>query len=624
VNFLSEYFVTYFSQSGWQLLGTLSVLGVCFGLAVIGAAVGGRDRYRPADLICGWAVIVTVFTLVGIVTPLPFTYLAIAFLCLAIASAVYVWRRDGQLIPLMAVKILVLTGPLLFLLSAMTPSQWDEYSHWLLAARYLVDFDGFPGPGMPVAMMDFPGYPYGSPLITYLVSQAAGHFVENTGAVFHVALLVSMALVVIDLICKGAKIEKTQSWGLAALGFMSVTLFSTTFVQKVVFTAYADLPTSIGLAFVGILGWMIVEKLAAGDDAKAKIYALQLGLVLAVFINIKPANVTLVAFAMAGICIAILRDPNRPVIGFLKLLPRILTAAIVIFVGWKLYAAIHLPYGSMSIRSYDQWYFSYLPETLSTILGIMARKGAYFTMMIALSLLGLAALFKYRGAFGQLAVIVAVCFVGYNLFLVFSYIAIFGPGSGPKALSYWRYNQHLGHLGAACAAYGVALLWHRYLAGKSAPVWPKLGWAAMIIVIAAPLAFAPKVRFDVRAPKQFVKQVGLEMRSLMQEGSRVFVIDPLSAGFYAKLMRYQLYGVATYAGEIKVTSNITAEGLRDHIVAAEPTHLWVHTQNDAIVAGLEIDLKPQNAHLLEKQGADWQLVKSWPYPGYNQPQDIPD
>ncbi len=619
-----DYFATYFTPTATQMLATFSVLAVCFGLVVIGAAVGGRDRYRPADILCGWAVVVVVFTLFGITTSIPFTYLAVAFLFLAMGCAVYVWRRDGELLPPMALKLLVLTAPLLFLVSAMTPSQWDEYSHWLLAGRYLFDFDGFPGPGMPKGIMDFPGYPYGSPLVGYLVSRLVGHFVENTGAIFHIVLLIAMAMAVIDLIRRGAQLDATKSWALAALGFISVTLFSTTFVQKVIFTAYADLPTSVGLAFIGILGWMIVEALSNNDDKKAKIYALQLGLVLAVFIDVKPANVTLVAFAMAGVSIAVLRDPNTPVLRFIKLLPHMLITAIIVFVSWKVYTSIHLPYGSMAIRSYDQWYFSYLPETLATILKIMLRKGPYFIMMIGLSIAGLVALLKYRGPFGQLALVVAVCFVGYNLFLVFSYIAIFGPGSGPKALSYWRYNQHLGNLGSACLMFGAAILWRRYIAERSQAWWPKMGWAAIFIVVFAPILFAPKVRFDVRAPKQFVKEIGLEMRALMPKGSRLYMIDPLSVGFYAKLMRYQIYGVGSYAGEVKVTSDITAERLQKSLVETKATHAWVHTQNREVLDGLGVDLKERSAHFLEKQGDGWRLIKSWPYPGYNQPQDIPD
>lgn len=619
-----EFLTTYFSPTLSQLGGLLSVLVVALGLTAIGGAIGGRDRFVPADILCGWAVAVLAFTLVGTLTPVPFTYVALALGAVAIACAVYIWRRDGRLVPLMALKILVLTAPLFFLISALAPSQWDEYSHWLLASRYLVDFDGFPGPGMPQSVMDYPAYPYGSPIIYYLVSRLAGGFVENTGALFHIVLLISMALAVIELIRKGAKLGKQESWSLAALGFLAVTAFSTAFVQKVIFTAYADLPTSVGLAFVGIMGWFIIDRLVENDTDKAKVLAWQFGLILAVFIDIKPANVTLVAFMIVGIGIAALREPGLKIVKFLKLLPALLSAAVITFVAWKVYTSLYLPHGSMTIRSFAHWGFDTLPQTLSTMVTIMTKKGAYFGMMWVLSLFGLWSLFTYKGAFGRFAIIAGACFVGYNMFLVFSYLAIFSGYTSIHALSYWRYNMHLAHLGAACSAFGLAIFWRRNLAERMASQIPKIGFGLIVVLLILPLVFAPKLRFDLRAPKQFVKSVGTEMVTLLPKGARVFVMDPRSAGFYTKLMRYQLYGVATLTGDITAFSVKTPSVIGERLVKSKSTHVWVHTQTDVVMEVLGADLPAHNAHLLEKQGTGWKLLKSWPYPGYNQPQDIPD
>mgnify|MGYP006085888901 FL=1 len=52
--------------------------------------------------------------------------------------------------------------------------------------------------------------------------------------------------------------------------------------------------------------------------------------------------------------------------------------------------------------------------------------------------------------------------------------------------------------------------------------------------------------------------------------------------------------------------------------------MWVHTQSKEVVEVLGVDLPERNVNLLEKQGAGWRLVKSWPYPGYNNPNDIKD
>jgi len=245
-------------------------------------------------------------------------------------------------------------------------------------------------------------------------------------------------------------------------------------------------------------------------------------------------------------------------------------------------------------------------------------------MMWVLSLFGLWSLFTYKGDFGRFTIIVGVCFIGYNLFLVFSYLAIFSGYTSTHALSYWRYNMHLAHLGAACSAFGLAVIWRQKLAKYMANHIPKIRYGLITVLLILPLVFAPKLRFDLRAPKQFVKLVGAEMSTILPKGARVFVMDPRSSGFYTKLMRYQLYGIATLTGDITAFSDKAPNAVRDKLVNSNSTHVWVHTQTDVILNVLGDHLPPQNTHLLEKKGNGWKLIKSWPYPGYNQPQDIPD
>ncbi len=621
-----EFLTTYFSPSLQQLMGLAGVLIVGLALSVIGAAVGGRARFAPADLLAGWGVVALIFTLIGTLTSLPFTYITLALAFIAAGSGVYVWRRDGRLLPDGAGKILLMNGLLFILISAMQPSQWDEYSHWLLAARYLFEVDLFPGIGLPVPLADYPAYPTGASLIPYLVSKTANHFVENAAPLFHILLLVSLGLAALDVIRQGAGLDRKArpGWGLCALGFMTVTIFSTAFVQKIIFTAYADLPVAAATAMCGLLGWMILQALSENDQAKARTLALQMGLVLTILLDLKPATIVLMVGVLGGVLIAALRDPDIRMSRFLKLLPLMTVSGIVILIAWSWYTSIHLPHGSHSILPFDEWQWHQMPHTLATIASIMTKKGAYFGMMLVLSVLAFIALFRYRTRFDRFVLIAGSTFVGYNLFLVFVYLAIHKGYTGLHALSYWRYNLHIAHLGVFCAAYGLSVLWQAKRTEGMERVLPYLAKAAIVIVVVLPVVFAPKLRFDLRLPKQFVKEVGRELTTMLPASARVYVFDPLSAGFYAKLMRYQLYGAATQIGDINVFMKITPQSVRKGLETSKPTHVWVHTQNDIIVAALGVDLPKRNAHLLEKQRDGWQLVKSWPYPGYNQPQDIPD
>ena len=69
----------------------------------------------------------------------------------------------------------------------------------------------------------------------------------------------------------GAPAAWMRRWGVAALGLLGVTVLSTTFVQKLVLSAYADSTTAVSLAVLGVLAWKILETLAGGEaDNKAK------------------------------------------------------------------------------------------------------------------------------------------------------------------------------------------------------------------------------------------------------------------------------------------------------------------------------------------------------------------
>jgi hypothetical protein len=49
------------------------------------------------------------------------------------------------------------------------------------------------------------------------------------------------------------------------------------------------------------------------------------------------------------------------------------------------------------------------------------------------------------------------------------------------------------------------------------------------------------------------------------------------------------------------------------------THIWVHVPEAAIEAAVGVLLVPKTSHLLVRAGEAWQLVKSWPWPGYDDP-----
>lgn len=605
-----------------QLVGLAAVLAVGLAFTGLGAAVVGGRRLIEADLVSGWAVVCLFFTLVGVAAPVPFTGLAVVTAVAAIAALYWTWRRDGRLLVPGGIRILVLAAPLLLIATGMMPSQWDEFSHWLVSERYLLDVDGFPRAGGPVNPASFPGYPYGVPLPVYLASRLSGFLVENGGALFNILLLLAAGSMFIRVVRKGSGHDQTvPTWSLAAFGILGVTLLNTTFVQKVILTAYADLPSAAALAFAAAAGWLMLEAAAAGDDDGARAHALQMGLAAAALVNAKQANLVLFAMLLAGVAIAALRDREVGLARLLGLAPRFAAPAVVIYGVWQWHVAGHLTSGGMQVMAITDWQVEIIPQILATMGTIALKKGAYFGLMVVISACAVRAVVRFGGPFDRLAIITATIFVGYNSFLFFTYFAVFGGVDGINAVSYWRYNLHLGLLGVVCTGYGGALLWRRFVNRVPNPMIARTVVAAVLVL---PIVFAPKLRFDIRAPKIYVRAVGGDIAAMLPPGSRLAVIDPLDVGFYSKMMAYALQGVAVVVGRTTVHYKRTPEVIQRFLDTGSPTHVWVHTQVPAVGQVLGQDLASRHSHLLAKEGSKWTLLKSWPYPGYDKPQDIPD
>ena len=117
----------------------------------------------------------------------------------------------------------------------------------------------------------------------------------------NVLLLLFLAPVYVAMVGIGSGTPAVQmkGWFAAAVGLLGVTVLSTTFVQKLVFTAYADTATAVLMGALGVLVWRILNDLAEGAGNSLTL-AWQFALACALFINdtagyrhrsrIRPAN----------------------------------------------------------------------------------------------------------------------------------------------------------------------------------------------------------------------------------------------------------------------------------------------------------------------------------------------
>jgi hypothetical protein len=594
-----------------QLLTVAGVAIVWLGLSALGALVAGRGRLAELDPVFGWAVLVALFTVAGVFTRLSFAVLAAFSAAAALVAAGVVLKRDRRLVTADLWRLCLLFAPLLLLASAMVASQWDEFSHWLPTQRYLFEAERFPTRDRPETGASFPAYPYAWPLLGYLASRAVGRFLESAGGVLNVMLLVTFALLTARLMRETLG-RSIPTWSGLALGGLAVTLFNPTFVQKVVLTAYADVATAAMVGFAGVLAWKMLDAEAVGDRSAAIRLSWHAGLAFLVLVALKQATLVLFILIVGAVVLVALRDPAIRLIALIRLLPGLIVPPLVVYAVWRYHVANELSGREFTITPVSQWLVALIPEIVWKMITVLAKKGFYFALMLAAVAFGVRGFVRARDSFDRLAILVGAVFLGYNAFLLFTYVTAFGEFDALRAASLWRYNLHLGLLGVAFGVVGASLVWRRFVAERW--TWSRVAWLPIVLMVALPIGFAPKLRFDREPPKPHFRAVAARVAAMMPAAAGVIVLDPSGSGESGVITKYHLDRRQTLTGYLSAFHKIDVSMVRSMIDQPRVTHALVHSVTPPVIEALGLALQGGMSYLLARDGAGWRVVDAWPYP----------
>jgi hypothetical protein len=611
---MTAYLSNFIDHSG-QFTALFSVALVWLGLTSLGAFIGGKNRVLEATPFYGWAVVCLVFTLGGVFTTVSFTAMTLALSALAVPAGILAYRRDGALFPAGTGRIVILALPLLILVSAMVGSQWDEFTDWLFTPRQLLENDSFPNHTNIHLSGALAAYPFNWHFITFLASRVTGHLAESAGALVNVLLLLSFGLYLAKLIGKesghSAPLGK-PGWGLCALGALLAIPFNPTFAQKVALTSYADTSTAVAVGFAAVLGWQILNSLSEERKDDARSLAFQMSLVLVVLTNMKQATLVLFLLVVGAFVLTGLRDPKIRFGDLLRHLPVIIIPSLIIYLAWRYHVSNELGGKEFSIREFSQWYIAEIPQILARMLLVFTKKGLYLALFLIVIFFSVRGFFRMRTPFDRLAVIVGAVMLGYNAFLLFSYVAAFSKFDALRAASLWRYNMHLGTIVVLFAACGLAGLIKqrqpKFLNG------PTLARIAIILIVAAPFVFAEKLRFDKAKHVPFYRLVGVEIGEFVKEGDTLIVVDPLGTGESAAVTRFQLSKRDVYKSYLSLYHNPTEENIRQRLLKEGYSHALIHSITPDLQRGVGLELKEGASYLLEREGKSWRELKSWPTP----------
>ena len=608
-----------------QVASLFSIFLVVVSLSAIGAAAGGQKRWPEGDIIYGWAICIAIFTLFGAFSVLKFTYIAIFLGATTIGAFFFIWYRGTNPGPIIFWRLIALSFPLLILLSAMTPTQWDELTSWLPNARFLLEHDEFPNRSLPKSPSVFPAYPYGIPIIIYLASKIAGFMVENGPAIFNLFLFLSFGLLITRIIFAVFGSKQTHdgieahlfsqnfsfSWKISAFAALVVTAFNPTYVTRLVFSSYADAPTTIAIGICTIMIWMMINALALKDTMRANSFAWQASLAATVALSLKQVNLIFFLLLLFAIFVVSFRDSKVSLHHLIKTLPRLITLPLLVYLVWRIYIFYNIDNGEFSFRAPELWLIDRAGEIFQRMLLIASKKGGYFGIMTLAVILAISTIWQKHTPFNRLALITAIIFLTYNAFLFLCYIAAFTEGEALRAASFWRYNTHLGGICLVFAAYCIAFTWHRYFGQNIPRILPIL---LIVIVVILPVALVKKLRFDLHPRYLFARTLAKEIATKLSPKDRLLVVDFDSDGQYLMVMRYVMHGSASIAGELTAASKPHNRVLHSRLGHGDVSHFWIYEASNTLAQKFDLPLKEKESYLFEKSGNSWIIVKSWAHP----------
>lgn len=556
----------------------LTLAATLLAAAALAGLGGAAQRWRGerwADPALGWGVLALAL-LLGSVLGLGLRWVAVPLLLGGLAVFARHWRtRWRALLP----GLLAL--PLLAVAAAMPEVAWDDYSHWLPNAQYLLAQDSFPALGLPAPSSHHAGYPPGVALLTLLASLplralGAAPIAETAGAVFTLLLLA----------CLGAGISRAR-WGFP-LALLGLYWLNPGFVPRIVFTNYGEMPSAVLLATAALL-------LARGALPQA-------ALALVALVLVKQTGLVLALLLLLGAGLLAITERRRDW--------RLALVAVPMLLAWALWQPhAQAAGGVFGFKPLAEWAWALAPRTLAAIGRVMVQKLAFTLALLAA--LGWAV----RGARGEarrLAVLAAPVLAGWPSFLFVTYMGgSFAESEVAQAASFWRYGTQLDAL--IMAVLLLALLALPRLPAAVALVaarwWARPALLALLLVL--PLAAQPYLWPNRREQAPPLRAALAVLAPQVPPGAVLAVVDPRGTGYAWLVTHYVLAERARVTAPARTfgVAPLDAATLRARLAEDGADQVLLLSSDAGAEAALATPpLPPGGWRLLRRAGEAWAVV----------------
>lgn len=588
-----------------------AVLVVMSACAVLGAAVGVRERNAGGDMIVGIGLAGGLLALWG-VAGLRLSW-GMGLVGILVLAAFVSSMRRGTMPGGLTAGVLLIMAPFLLVAAGAIATMWDDFSQWLPNAAYVYRYDYLPAPGLPESLSRWPAYPYTMPFIVAASSWLTGRFLESAGPTANVALLAVFGAMLMEAMLTGRATQRRMRWAAAGTGAALATILNPSFDAGVVYTSYSDVATAVVTAACALFGASLVTALTEERAEEARGLAWRFGFAAVALLNLKQANLVILVLIVAALAyLAVLS--GRAVSGAaLRLTPRMLLPPAAFYAIWRSYVAAHLTGGEMRFGSFSQWNFDVIGTTLSEIARLMAERPLFYTLMYAVAVWGLLVLRRPDTPVRRLLVVSSLVWLGYNAFLILIYLGAMTRAEASAAADYWRYAPHVGLLGLSALALRVADAVGSVVGRRT---WMLAPAVSLALVPAAALMEPP-----VKAWRMHFRQVGLESAALLPDGAQVAIhgahfSDPMGIAICYDLSGQGLpadrgiRGHIVWHGEqLPELMENARRGILTHIVLTD--YVW---PMDWAERDLGLPRLDHETALFAWAGTTWRKLRSWPTP----------
>ena len=573
-------------------------------------------------MLVGFGLLAGALTILAVTTRLPLSWLMAGLGILAVMALSIRRQFPGGSSTWIA---LALVSPIFVSAAGHDPAMWDDFWNWLPSAAYEYWHNSLPWPDLTQSLSIFPGYPQGMPLMISAASFVGGRFLEAAGPIINALLLAGSSALFAEALAaalvRHGRLRAAEMPPVLIAGAIAITtLFNPGLDGGVLLSSYADCGTMVAVGALGLLGVEILARLSATDAVDVEGLAWRFGFVGAMLVNLKQANPVLLALVAAGLIVVALRDPAIRTRRALMQLPRMLGPAIVLIALWRWYVVQSLPNSEQAFRTFDTWNFGVLRQTLAAMAHHIAEAPLFHFMMWVVTAVGIASFFQLPRKANEarwLAVVCATVWIGYNVFLVITYLGVMTGSDAHIAADYWRYTPHVALLGLYPPVMALAIArW---------PAWINLRSAVPTLAVVSLAFCAMPLRSDLNNPpgrawQRFLRDAAVEMRNVIPAGSKLLIVPYWSSSPFGVAVRYSLWRLdmperhiaATIGwvdGDLEKVASWAARG-ELHYLLIQDGEGTMDEETDTL--GLP-RLNHELVLYIWRDGA-WQRLKSWPIP----------